>query len=541
VVRALGTNIYYGLTNAAGDYFIGVDPGETYYVEVFPPGTLWDPCPGLTVTAPVTPDTIFGNDLPVQQIELCPEMEVHLFGGNVRRCFNNNYYSVEYCNYGTADADDVYVVLSLDAFCTPISSSVPFISLGNNNYRFNIGHVDQGDCGFFNLVFGVSCAATNGQTVCATAHIYPDSTCLAPNPLWSGASLEITGTCASDSLRFALKNVGFGAMAQELDYIVVEDHVMLFTNPVQLEPGEIRNVAVPSNGSTWRLAIPQESFHPGMSQPSLTVEGCTTNSSFTTGLVNQFSQNEADPWIDILCLQLTAAYDPNDKQGFPTGYGNEHYIMPGTQLEYGIRFQNTGNDTAFTVRLVDVLSPWLDPTTIRPGASSHPYSFDLTGTGMATFTFENILLPDSNINEVASHGFVQFTISPKAETPLETIINNQVAIYFDFNPPIFTNTTFHTIGDHFIVVGLWQPQRPEYEVQVSPNPFSGLTNIAVKGLKNNDPIQLQVFDTNGRERLTQSSAGHSFTLDGATLPAGMYYFRVLQHGEWVGNGRILKK
>lgn len=542
IVRATGNQTYYGISDADGNYHIGVDPGETYLIEAIPPGSLWMPCTGLTVTAPLTPDTTSGLDLPVQEILQCPEMEVHLYGGNIRRCFNNNYYGVEYCNNGTAPAQDAYIVVSMDAFSVPLSSTLPFTNLGNNNYRFDIGDVAVGDCNSFNIVFRVNCNAFTGQTSCATAHIYPDSTCMPPNALWSGASLALSSACTGDSLRFTVKNVGFGNMTQTLDYIVVEDHVMLFSNPVKLNAGQSKMVSVPSNGSTWRLAVPQEPYHPGHSNPSLTVEGCSTNSSsFSTGFVNQFPQDDVDPWIDILCVQLTAAFDPNEKVAFPTGYGNEHFVEPGTQLEYGIHFQNTGNDTAFTVRLVDTLSQWLDPATIRPGASSHPYTFDLTGTGIATFTFDNVLLPDSNVNEVASHGFVQFTISPKITTPLETVIHNSAAIYFDYNPPIFTNTTYHTIGDHFLVVGLWQPENPAYEVVVSPNPSSGLTNITIKGLVHSDALQLQVLDAYGRVVVNQQSSGNSFQLDGATLPAGIYYFRVMQEGALVGNGKIIRK
>ncbi len=540
IVRATGSQTYYGISDAYGNYHIGVDPGETYLIEAIPPGSLWMPCTGLTVTAPLTPDTTSGLDLPVQEILQCPEMEVHLYGGNIRRCFSSNYYGVEYCNNGTAPAQDAYIVVSMDAFSIPLSSSLPFISLGNNNYRFDIGDVAVGDCNSFNIVFRVNCSAITGQTLCATAHIYPDSTCMPSNALWSGASLELSSACTGDSLRFTVKNVGFGNMTQTLDYIVVEDHVMLFSNPIKLNTGQSKIVSVPSNGSTWRLSVPQEPYHPGHSNPSLTVEGCSTNSSsFSTGFVNQFPQDDVDPWIDILCVQLTAAFDPNEKVAFPTGYGNEHFVEPGTQLEYGIHFQNTGNDTAFTVRLVDTLSQWLDPATIRPGASSHPYTFDLTGTGIATFTFDHILLPDSNVNEVASHGFVQFTILPKTNTPLETKIENTAAIYFDFNPPIFTNTTFHHIGDHFITLGLWQPESPEFEVVVSPNPTMGSATIAIKGLTQIDPLQLQVIDTYGKVVVNQQTAGNCFLLNGQLLPGGLFFFRIMQEGKLVGNGKIM--
>ena len=46
-------------------------------------------------------------------------------------------------------------------------------------------------------------------------------------------------------------------------------------------------------------------------------------------------------------------------------------------------------------------------------ASSHPVTYEIQGTGIITFTFNNILLPDSGINQLASNGFVKYSIEPK--------------------------------------------------------------------------------------------------------------------------------
>ena len=62
----------------------------------------------------------------------------------------------------------------------------------------------------------------------------------------------------------------------------------------------------------------------------------------------------------------------------PEGVKAEHYIWPGTELDYKIRFQNTGNDTAFTVVIRDTLPDWLDVATFRAGATSHAYEWDIS-------------------------------------------------------------------------------------------------------------------------------------------------------------------
>jgi uncharacterized repeat protein (TIGR01451 family) len=311
--------------------------------------------------------------------------------------------------------------------------------------------------------------------------------------------------------------------------------------PLQLDAGEFAEVSVPANGSTWRLEMEQEPEHPGQSFPSVSVEGCTTGTTFSTGFVTQFPQDDADPFIDIHCIENSNSFDPNDKQATPKGYGEEHYIRPGTQLEYLIRFQNTGTDTAFTVRIIDTLSAWLDPASIRPGASSHAYSWDLKDAGVLSFLFQNILLPDSNINEAASHGFVKFSILPKADAPLETIINNTAEIYFDFNAPVATNTTFHRLGENFVTVGLWEPSESFYKIKVSPNPFQSTAMLEVLGLEKESGLRLVVFDLLGKPVLEMESENNKFSLKRDAWPSGVFLFQVEQNHRMIGNGKLMVK
>ncbi len=71
------------------------------------------------------------------------------------------------------------------------------------------------------------------------------------------------------------------------------------------------------------------------------------------------------------------------------------------------------------------------------------YQFEYYGDRNIKFTFDNILLPDSSADFEASQGFVSFRISQKAGVPLETNIENRAGIFFDFNAPVYTNTTVH--------------------------------------------------------------------------------------------------
>lgn len=141
---------------------------------------------------------------------------------------------------------------------------------------------------------------------------------------------------------------------------------------------------------------------------------------------------------------INCAYDPNDKQVYPNRSEQPpftaNYTLFDEALLYTLRFQNTGTDTAFNIVLRDQLSEQLDWSSFRPGSSSHPYEATLHDDGLLEFHFRDILLPDSTTNEPGSHGFVQFEIAAHPDLEEGTSIENTAGIYFDFNPPIITNT-----------------------------------------------------------------------------------------------------
>lgn len=144
---------------------------------------------------------------------------------------------------------------------------------------------------------------------------------------------------------------------------------------------------------------------------------------------------------------LRCAIDPNDKQVSPSRPepSNSNYTQIDEKLLYTIRFQNTGNDTAFTVRILDKLSEDLDLSTFKPLTASHPYTASLREDRTAEFLFEDILLPDSTTNLLLSQGFVNFEIMPKSGLANFSEIRNTAGIYFDFNRPVITNTVTSSI------------------------------------------------------------------------------------------------
>ena len=146
---------------------------------------------------------------------------------------------------------------------------------------------------------------------------------------------------------------------------------------------------------------------------------------------------------------VSCAFDPNDKQVTPQGDGAYGAIPFDTEwLQYTVRFQNTGTDTAYTVVVEDLLSPHLDHGSLQVLGMSHPLSaLDMSNGGLARFSFENILLPDSNVNEPASHGFITFRVRTLSGLQHLTTIQNNAGIYFDLNAPVITNVVLNTIID----------------------------------------------------------------------------------------------
>lgn len=148
-----------------------------------------------------------------------------------------------------------------------------------------------------------------------------------------------------------------------------------------------------------------------------------------------------------VCRIASYPYDPNNKLVSPGGVTNNGLIQPADSiLYYTINFQNTGNDTAYTVVIKDTISSLLEITSLQPTGSSHPYNFKISGEGVATFTFNNIMLPDSNVNEPASHGFIQFSIKRKKNIPDGSVIRNEAFIYFDLAAPVQTDEAIVTLN-----------------------------------------------------------------------------------------------
>jgi len=530
-----GGTPYYVYTDAVGYYEVALPNGN--YTLIPRPRN-----PSFPATCPL--GVMVDEDLPAQldlflPVSDCTELSVEVTLFSIRRCFENCVF-VYFDNDGYDPVENATVEVELDPFFEFISANYPIVSQADNRIVFDVGTVVPGERERIIIYFRENCESELGQNHCVSASISPNGFCQSPED-WAGALVNITDArCDADSLRFTIANVGAGEMTVPLSYVVVEDGIMMTPVPIMGPPlaadTEIA-LPLPARGTTVQITTNQEPNAPVQNQPSSVLEGCGVNflGGFSTGFTNFLTLGNGVPWEDVACRANVGSYDPNDKYGYPLGY-NGGQIEPGTRLDYEIRFQNTGTDTAFTVVIRDTIGPALDLSTLEIEGASHDFTVTLDTNRVLTFTFDNILLPDSNTNLLLSNGIVNFTIDHDISLEPGDFIDNEAAIYFDFNEPVITNVSRHMIALEPLPTSLRRISRESIPISVTPNPAE--TNIQVRlPADQAAPTDIVVVtDLLGRPLLRRTYGQIDAGLNVAPLPSG-YYFLVVTNASGHPRGR----
>jgi len=278
------------------------------------------------------------------------------------------------------------------------------------------------------------------------------------------------------------------------------------------------SIDLTTNTITWtRDSIaPFRAFEPSivLEMPNETFTGDTLmfNSDWNSSNSSLSIDNNYQP-------EVRCAYDPNDKLAMPHGVYDENYALIKDTFEYTIRFQNTGNDVAFDVVILDTISTEFDITTFKILNNSHPVDVKRVDN-VIEFSFNEIYLPDSLSNEPESHGFVSYSIVPKEDTPNNSLVENTAYIFFDFNPAIVTNTTSHTLVDSIPILTSLK-EESVIGLSVYPSPTTG--EFHIKGLENSLNRQLIVYNSFGQ--IIHVTNETSFDLSNHTT--GIYWIRVI--------------
>ncbi|MCB2407708.1 IPT/TIG domain-containing protein [Hymenobacter sp. BT178] len=445
----------YALTDDNGNYSLALDTGAYTVQQLLPPPqtgrVIEELCAGPAAVsfhsygnAASGPD--FGN-----QVSTAPHLTVSVASNRRRRCFQNTT-AVSYANTGFAAVPNATVTVALPPEVIFVRADMPHTLDAAGNYVFRVGALQPNQRGTITIQDSVVCGnpALRGLTVCTRAWIRPVNTYPVPSG-WNRASMAVRGqVTGSSQVRFVVRNQGSGATTDSLGLRIFQDAELAMMRNISLAAGDSVVLRWTAAGPVVRVEADQPANHPYGPMASATVElaALRTNSLPSTAM-ESMSPGDPEPEVAEDCQPILDSYDPNDKRVVPQGRTAQHYTPTTEALRYQIRFQNTGNDVAYQVAVVDTLSADLDLRTLQVGAVSHPYRMTISGRQrpIVTFTFPNIMLPDSASNPAGSNGFVQFSIKPKAALPARTRIDNFADIYFDYNEPVRTDTTTNRIYD----------------------------------------------------------------------------------------------
>ena len=135
---------------------------------------------------------------------------------------------------------------------------------------------------------------------------------------------------------------------------------------------------------------------------------------------------------------------------------NEMWVSPAScidtsvkRLQYTINFENTGNDTAHNIYILDTLSANVDISSFRLVMASHNMFItkirDAAGDNILKFDFPGINLLDSSYHGQCN-GALIFTVLDKPRLAVGANITNRAGIYFDVNPVVMTNQVQNNVN-----------------------------------------------------------------------------------------------
>lgn len=229
---------------------------------------------------------------------------------------------------------------------------------------------------------------------------------------------------------------------------------------------------------------------------------------------------------------LIGSYDPNDI----TVLEGDQILLEDVDnyLHYVIRFQNTGTASAIRVKVDNILDSKLNWNTLQIQNTSHNMEVEIKNGNEVSYIFNGIYLPDSTTDEPNSHGFIAFKIKPKANVQLGDVFSSVADIYFDFNPPIITNTALTEIIDALSI----EEFNTTSDFTLFPNPVDDKLTITSKEFIN----AITVYSVSGQVLKKINLSTNSSTtkqMDISFLSAGIYFVKV-KTDKGIGISKIIK-
>lgn len=441
-------------TDSMGKYDLPVDSGN-FRISLINPSNVFEySCPdsgAVHVYVPDYGDTISGIDFGLKTKYSCNRLQVVTTSSSFQPCRPANI-TLTYYNEGTETENNPIVHLRLPPELINISTSQPYTLLPDNTYEFILPAIEMATFESFDIIADVICdsVALQNATLCLTADIYPINFCsYEPDSLWDGSYVRVRSSCANDSSCFTIYNIADTGsdMQNSSNWRLYADNLLIEQGTFQLQSGGDTTLCFASAGKSLRLEAEQTNLFPVAGLPKANIERCgplLSGQSYSLDYILQSPSDNSLPFQNTFCASVNTSSATNKKSVRPIGLGPEHLTEAFELFTFRIDFQNTGNDTAHSVKIVDAIQNSFDLTSLQLLSSSHPYTFSLNNQEL-TWLMEPVILPGSNIDEANSHGFVEFSIKLKSTITNGALIENQAQVIFDQLRTINTNTTSNKI------------------------------------------------------------------------------------------------
>lgn len=557
----------YAASNAFGTYTLHVDVGN-FIVKQIIPNKYRRP---LTQYCPYNADyynVVFNNNNTNQFttanfgniVPPCQYLTISYGSQSAIICEEyKGYFQV--CNEGNATAYNVYATIIAPNEITITNITAANAGYSSNGVEFNIDSIKPNQCFNYNVTGTVDCIQGFIPPVCFKTEVFPKNNCDERNGEWDGANLRISSTCLDNNMiKFEIINQSTADMQDSTNYKVYTEQGITHFGKLKLSANQSMYITHPATNNIVRCEVEQTMFNPTSSFVYFTQFPCSNiNQEILSSekTIHAASINDENPETFVECISIIGAYDPNDKQVSPSGFGDMNLTASQERLHYKIRFQNTGTSYANDVVITDTISKLFDISTLKLGARSHPYIYNiesgLNGNYVFIFTFKNIYLPDSTTNLEASMGFISYSIKAKANIPNLSVVTNNADIFFDYNPPIRTNTVFNTLGEL-----MPQPMAAKIEIEhnnprildiinelvvsLTPNPAKEYISLSINTLQAFD-ADLKIFSIDGKliqnETLVLNSEAKTISLN--NYSNGVYIAQINVSGRIINKKIIIAR
>jgi hypothetical protein len=430
------------------------------------------------------------------------------------------------CNYNIATEPPIFqpITMAVDSAGVPIdtvsaTSGLNYYAYGPPGTIYNFTAIE--------LMPGVA-------ITCPALGVITDTLSATNNPP-KNVGMQCTGTPGFDLQLYATGRVGFhrfsGMVIANNTYCTPTMGALTmhmnphYTSQASYYPPPI---SIAGNDVTWNVS----NLSSILSNPAVfyaNMEGvgpigdtlCTPYDIVpTTGDMNPVDN------VIIHCDTITGSYDPNYVAVSPEGC-----LQPNvTKLTYTVHFENTGNDTAFNISVLDTIPDYLNVMSLRMLTASAAMNIGISKSGgytVARFDFLHINLLDSSHHGQCEGMFV-YTINLKNGLPNNTQISNRAGIYFDDNAVVMTNSAENVTGCPTSVHNVKKAD----DVQIYPNPADNDFIITAS----NTYTTFSLTNVFGDVVLQQPLQPKQTKVDIRNLPAGVYYLTL--HG---GDASLVRK